>query len=707
MRKNDDLLDYIDLFKTTMKKTACLLSAVLSISMIPSTFLFAAEETDLDFINAETAEVMGEFTESEDDLISETTEDGDYAESIISEPETGEEGVQEEEQLLTDGHNETAETVEPSGQATGSNAVTSEVLEADFVKKAFDSEEAAVTSRSGSSVLVCDGYGILFVEYETEGEIEYPVSAYKWSVSDKWYSVDSDGNSSILGAGSYRFYGDTEWMIGANGTGYGGYVVNNGSWSYFLGVSDISNGYAEGAGFDGTLPAMLYHGAKWTADIVSAIKGGLHNYAGCKYYMLKDRTVLTNGKMKVGDCWYEFGEDGTCVHTYKNNYWKQERLGYYVRVDENGNIIRTAGFYNIDGNTYFLCGNSGRRVQGWLSWKGGKYYFDPDTGVQVIGKAAIDGVPYFFNPDSPIPGKMVNNANIFVDGKRYFFRYQDGELVTGWIMGGADGSHKYYVNADGSLKLGWSRIPSEYRTYYFETKWGYALKGFQTIDGNRYLFVPGSDAVGRGWITIGSDKYYCDPKTAVLTTGFSVINGKHYYFDGSGKLVKNEKTYEISGKYYDFDKNGNYTEVVLTEVQKLARDRLDQIGWDLRSAYDWAVMLYVRLDDSIPTGYEPADYYGLRGLKYHSGNCYTMAATFYQLAIQLGYDAHLVFGYIMRAGGGVGDHGWVEIDEPDGTYVYDPDFEYDDTYNTFRANGFRIQYGQKGTWRYVDYHRVN
>ena len=40
-------------------------------------------------------------------------------------------------------------------------------------------------------------------------------------------------------------------MIGENGRGYGGYIVENGIWSYYLGVADISNGYSSGAGDDG------------------------------------------------------------------------------------------------------------------------------------------------------------------------------------------------------------------------------------------------------------------------------------------------------------------------------------------------------------------------------------------------------------------------------------------------------------------------
>ena len=224
------------------------------------------------------------------------------------------------------------------------------------------------------------------------------------------------------------------------------------------------------------------------------------------------------------------------VRTVRTNYWKKERLGYFVRVDENGKIIRTAGFYPIDGKTYFLCGNSGRRVQGWLTYRGSTYYFDPQTGAQVFGYQVIDGVPYYFDPDSSPAGRRRTGC-IFIDGKRYNFSYNKGKLVTGWITGGAKGDHRYYIGSNGAMKLRWTRIAAENKTYYFDPKWGYALKGHQTIDGKKYLFVEGTDAVGRRWVTYKGDKYFCDPKTALVTTGTAVINGKEYHFDDTGRLI--------------------------------------------------------------------------------------------------------------------------------------------------------------------------
>ena len=653
-------------------------------------------ETTAEAAEAEvTAEATGETTA---ETTAETAAEPESAESSGSKITEQGNGAQEE---LTAGEAGNPEETAAAGAAE--EADPEQVLRK-FAAAAFGSEAAVVTEQNeDGSVLICEGFGVLFAEYsENEKGIRVPVSAICWDASsDRFWTVSADGAREKLAPGLYSFYGGSVWNIGSNGSGVGGYVVDGDNWTYYLGYGDLSSGLSSRAGADGFLPDGIYHGARWTESDYLTAKGGYHSYASGKYYFRKDGTILKNGTMKVAGRYHEFGPDGREIRSYSTNYWKQERLGYYVRVDGSGNIIRSAGFYQFDGKTYYLCGNSGRRVQGWLNLKGAAYYFDEETGEQVIGYRVIDGVPYYFDPDSDQPGRKTLGS-VFIDGRRYFFRYQGGSLVTGWIKGGTDGSSQYYVNSDGSLKRGWSRIASENRTYYFEPTWGYALKGFQTIDGNRYLFVPGTNAVGRGWITVDGERYYCDPSTAVLTTGFATINGRGYYFDESGRLVTDETNYRIDGKYYNFDSAGRYTEVTYTEVQILARNRLDEIGWTLRDAYDWSVMPYVHIDDTVPDGYEPADYYGLYGLRNHRGDCYVMASTFYQMAVQMGYDAHFVMGYVPLARGGMGPHGWVEIDQDGGTYVYDPDFEYDEG-----LNGYRIYYGKPGTWMYSSYYRTN
>ena len=128
---------------------------------------------------------------------------------------------------------------------------------------------------------------------------------------------------------------------------------------------------------------------------------------------------------------------------------------------------------------------------------------------------------------------------------------------------------------------------------------------------------------------------------------------------------------------------------------------LDQIGWDLRAAFDWSVMQYV---------YTPGDaslgprYFADLGFRRHYGDCYVMAACFSEMAKALGYDAHCVFGAVKsNSRPGMNEiHGWVEINMSDGLYVCDPSF-----HDHGGGNGYMIHYGDKGTWVYVDYARVN
>ena len=127
---------------------------------------------------------------------------------------------------------------------------------------------------------------------------------------------------------------------------------------------------------------------------------------------------------------------------------------------------------------------------------------------------------------------------------------------------------------------------------------------------------------------------------------------------------------------------------------------LDQVGWDLKSAFLWSVGLsYYHDNIDISAGSEVLANYGF---EHHCGDCYVYAATFYTMAIDLGYDAHQVFGYVPRRGGGKITHSWVEINMNGTTYVFDPDFQY----STGR-NGYKITYGTSGTWVYIDYRRIN
>ena len=130
----------------------------------------------------------------------------------------------------------------------------------------------------------------------------------------------------------------------------------------------------------------------------------------------------------------------------------------------------------------------------------------------------------------------------------------------------------------------------------------------------------------------------------------------------------------------------------------LATARLDQIGWDLRNAFVWsASMPYYRLPQDISYG---SRFFATYGFENGRGDCYVMAACFYEMAMALGYDAHWMFGYVPMAAGGYGVHSWVEVVVNGVTYICDPDYTHESG-----GNGYMITYGSGG-WGYYSITRM-
>ena len=128
---------------------------------------------------------------------------------------------------------------------------------------------------------------------------------------------------------------------------------------------------------------------------------------------------------------------------------------------------------------------------------------------------------------------------------------------------------------------------------------------------------------------------------------------------------------------------------------------LDQVGWDLRSAYNWSVgITYVRSKLNQDYG---SRYLAHLGFTTRQGNCFVYAATFYEMALALGYDAHQMVGGVLNLYGGLSPHSWVEIDMEGTTYVFDPEFEQ----TRAGRDGWKFHYGRKNTWVYREYYRLN
>ena len=191
--------------------------------------------------------------------------------------------------------------------------------------------------------------------------------------------------------------------------------------------------------------------------------------------------------------------------------------------------------------------------------------------------------------------------------------------------------------------------------------------------------------------------------TAVTVTEATNTWYKVKLSDGTEGYLYAQYVTVTSGDINSVKKEETTDPSTLTEAEQKAKSVLDTIGWDLRAAYNWSAhaLPYYTLGPEVTGNSVHSEWYANFGFDNHKGNCYVMAATFQKMAKLLGYDAHLVEGYI-RTYNGRGRHGWVEIDMNGTTYVFDPNFEYGGY-----GNGYQINYGMSGTFKYFDYARVD
>lgn len=197
------------------------------------------------------------------------------------------------------------------------------------------------------------------------------------------------------------------------------------------------------------------------------------------------------------------------------------------------------------------------------------------------------------------------------------------------------------------------------------------------------------------WAQIDDHWYYFDSE-GYMVTGWKVIAGSVYYFyadpESEGIMASNTIINHMPvAEDGTVDSGGLY---------ELAIPVLDQVGWDLYAAYNWVCKFpYVRMGDSPTLG---KAWFAKYGFEQESGNCYVAAATFGTLSELLGYETHMMKGYVPSRTRGMAEHGWLEITVDGETRVYDANF-----YIETARNGYAINYGQSGTWRYTDYTRMD
>ena len=328
--------------------------------------------------------------------------------------------------------------------------------------------------------------------------------------------------------------------------------------------------------------------------------------------------------------------------------------------------------------------------KGWVSENGSKYYLD-EKGERCTGWLLQDEGWYYL--DAEKDGAMFDAGWKYINSRWYYFN-DNGVMKTGWLY---YGEHWYYLSSYGDMSVDeWDYINSKWYYFYdsgvMETGWTYYK--------NRWYYLsPYGDMSVNEWNYINSNWYHFD-KNGIMQTGWFLYNGNWYYLypanNNAGKSIgAMAQNTTIDG--YFISQDGIW---INDEAYQGAYSVLNQVGWNLWSAYNWSANLpYVNYSNDPSPGSRD---FAIHGFQTKTGDCYVMAATFYYMAKALGYDAHQIAGYVPLRGGGQGVHSWVEIDMDGSTYVFDPDF----THETKR-NGYQITYGMSGTWRYSNYYRMN
>ena len=397
-------------------------------------------------------------------------------------------------------------------------------------------------------------------------------------------------------------------------------------------------------------------------------------------YFFNDSHNGSYGAMVTGWKWlngtyYFFDPDGTMVA----GDWR-ESGGDRFYMDEDGQMA--VGLTTIGEDTYFFNdkhnGSCGAMVTGWKWFEGAYYFFESDGTMAAETWKKLSGSTYYLDAD----GKMLTGLQD-IDGVTYFFNDKHdgacGAMVTGWkYIAGV----YYYFDPDGAMVTSDWRTDSS-GTYYLDEN-GEMLAGWQTIGGVTYYF---NEKHGGTYGAMADHQTY--------------IDGEMYMFNGDGSLVT-DTTVKLLGKNWTVNASG-VIQGYVTAAGRKAVKVLDQVGWNLRSAFNWVVRLtYRNRWLRAPAGAVHTEWYANYGFDNHYGNCFVMNSTLYQMIKMMGYEVYFVEGGVLNSNGYLAPHGWTEVYHNGVQYVYDANFT-----NETGLNGFRIRYGQRGTWRYAQYKRVD
>lgn len=243
-----------------------------------------------------------------------------------------------------------------------------------------------------------------------------------------------------------------------------------------------------------------------------------------KVYYLNENGVAVAGEQKIGDYTYSFDANGALTEfafvlpdgTLASNQWFGNQ---YLGAD--GHFV--TGEQTIDGKTYTFD-DEGNFVKGALV-KEGSYTYYYIANEKQRGWANIDGYWHYFDRQTGFGMATADNADkVATDLDR-----TDGK----YTIKNTDETYLLFTFDKAGRLVGGAWSETENGTVYY---WGNneRLTGWQYIEGDIYYF--------------GADFY--------MVTGEQTIGEKAYTFGEDGKLQLKEENFELDGKFYYYDANG-------------------------------------------------------------------------------------------------------------------------------------------------------
>ncbi len=436
------------------------------------------------------------------------------------------------------------------------------------------------------------------------------------NIGDYWYEMRAEENGEI-----YRYYfpnnsGLAKGWRTINVDGVSGRYYFDNTGKMYVGTRKIGNAY--------------YHFKEENSGRGS-LGTGLFTDAGRTYYA-NGSGVLQRGWQKIEGTWRYFDPEtgAECTDTrIGTDYWAN-----VSNWDEDGQKV-TYRYYFLNGT---------RAATGWQTIEGRRYYFDAN-GILQTGFFTVGVNTYYGAADTEAyPGAVVTGQQR-IGEKEYYFG-SNYVMMTGFQK--IDGTWYYYSQKGTSPERGQRQ---ELTAGKVEGSWFW-----YTVEGQKYCLKNDSSLL-KGWQTINGNRYYLDPTTGAAVCGENrLISGYTYCFDADGVMQKNTVVYGADGIGYGYDANGRRVK----GWQKLnnAWYYFDPNSWELvnytRSGDYWITLngtdtYYFRNNASMVKGWQTIDgkryYFDAKTGVLQTGDergIYTIGANSYYL----GMDGVLHYGWI-------------------------------------------------------------